>query len=510
MDFTKRTNTLSRRKTLLETKTQHPIDCDITLPEYFPDVVRVLHCALTPRITGVQTAADRVTAEGSAVLRVLYVSEQGALRCFEQNIPFTQQAEGSVPPQAFAAATAETEYVNCRLQSPRRFDIHGSLCVSFTVYQKLEEPLLCACSGGGVQMRTDESGCAALLGCTQKLFRLSETLELGGAKPSIAQIIRCEAAALAEEIKPVNGKVLLKGELVLRTIYIADNESASVEQMEHSLPINQILEAEGAVDGCISDCSLRVSAIEIAAKTDAGGALRLLDTAITLQAGIALYAEQALTTVSDAYSTAYAIETQMQTVEPVSLCDRFSETYLCRGTLDISSLQIGQIADVYCLSVTQNTEMDKSTLHISGTMEIGILYRDREENWSFAQRNFPYNYNRTVHTEAQPLRCKPHLTVCGTGYNYSGDDSLEIRAELQISGLVFTGETKQVIADLTIDPDRPLCRRHASLTVYFAQAGESVWDIARRYGTTVSAVASQNALTDDRLTENCKLLIPRV
>ena len=82
MDFCKNTNALSCRRMLFEGAAEQPVDSDITLPEYFPDVVRVLKCTLTPRITSVQGSADRIPAEGSALLRILYLSEENWVRCF--------------------------------------------------------------------------------------------------------------------------------------------------------------------------------------------------------------------------------------------------------------------------------------------------------------------------------------------------------------------------------------------------------------------------------------------
>ncbi|MGN0519177.1 MAG: DUF3794 domain-containing protein, partial [Candidatus Fimenecus sp.] len=353
MDFTKQTNTLSHRQTLFEATAEQPVDCDITLPEYFPDAVRVLKCNLTPRITAVQGAADRVTAEGSALLRILYVSEENTVRCFEQNIAFSKYAEGNVPTAACVSATAKTEYVNCRVQSPRRLDIHGSICIAFSVYGKADTSFICAGSGGGVQMRKKTVSCTNLLGCSEKLFRLGETLELGSAKPSIAQIVKCEATALLEDVKPVTGKVLIKGELVLRTLYIADDDTGTLEMMENSLPISQITEADGAEDGCMTDCALTVSSVEIAAKTDATGALRLLDASICICAKLQFFGDLETDIVLDAYSTTYPLEQKKQTVELRHICDKCTDTYLCRGNLDIASIGMQQVSDITCVGFTQ-------------------------------------------------------------------------------------------------------------------------------------------------------------
>ena len=46
--------------------------------------------------------------------------------------------------------------------------------------------------------------------------------------------------------------------------------------------------------------------------------------------------------------------------------------------------------------------------------------------------------------------------------------------------------------------------------LYFAEAGESVWDISKKYNTAVSSVMTENELSTEVLSEACMLLIPIV
>ena len=72
---------------------EHPIDCDITLPEYLPDIVRILRCIATPGVQSHSITGDRITAECDAKVRILYICNDGKLHCFEQNLQFAKQLE---------------------------------------------------------------------------------------------------------------------------------------------------------------------------------------------------------------------------------------------------------------------------------------------------------------------------------------------------------------------------------------------------------------------------------
>lgn len=510
MEFTTGKTDLNARSCVYSTALEQPVDCDVTLPEYFPDLVRVLKCALMPSVTAVQCGGESVRAEGAAVLSVLYVSEGGALRCYEQRVPFSVRADCPGVAEGHVRADAKCAYVNCRVVSPRRMDVHGSLNLSVSVYEKTVRPLLCGCTGGGVQMQKKHICASGLAGLAEKLFSLGETLELGASKPSIAQLVRSEAVALLEDVKLVSGKALLKGELILRTLYLPDGDAARPERMEHSMPINQIIELAGAEPGCTVTAALDVCGVELAAKTDASGALRLLDARVSVSAHVALYAPLETDVVLDAYSTGFETKLRYTDTAFRTVCDGVRDTALCRGAPDLSGISVSEVLDLSCTDFSYAAKVENGELVLTGRAQLGILYADAEGAPGYVERGVDVAYRRAVTTGAGEMSCEAHAAVSGTGFVLTGDSQLDARVELDISATVFSGETLRLVEEVALDTQKPLSRTAAALTIYFADAGESVWEIARRYSTTVEAVKAENGLKSDVLDGDCKLLIPSV
>ena len=89
--------------------------------------------------------------------------------------------------------------------------------------------------------------------------------------------MRSYASAVIEDTKAVSGKILIKGELTVKTLYIAETNDNELQTTEHTMPINQIVEVEKADDESINIIKLVISDLAVSAKSDAAGALRLLD-----------------------------------------------------------------------------------------------------------------------------------------------------------------------------------------------------------------------------------------
>ena len=73
MEFNTHKDCISVCEEMAQGSAEHPIDCDITLPEYLPDIVRILRCTATPGVQSHSVTGDRITAECDTKVRILYI-----------------------------------------------------------------------------------------------------------------------------------------------------------------------------------------------------------------------------------------------------------------------------------------------------------------------------------------------------------------------------------------------------------------------------------------------------
>ena len=90
-----------------------------------------------------------------------------------------------------------------------------------------------------------------------------------------------------------------------------------------------------------------------------------------------------------------------------------------------------------------------------------------------------------------------------------GSNSIDVRAEINVSASVFGKVFIDGVTDIT-ESENQIVRNSNAITVYFPEESESLWSIARRYNTTVKAIAEENGLEGES-TENLKVIfIPAV
>ena len=103
-----------------------PIETEYNLPDYRPDIQKVLTCRVTPEISSYGVSEDTLRCEGMCDIRVLYLDSKGdALRCCD----FTKEFSASIKvkaaeEKAVAWIRASVEHVTCRAVNARRIDLH--------------------------------------------------------------------------------------------------------------------------------------------------------------------------------------------------------------------------------------------------------------------------------------------------------------------------------------------------------------------------------------------------
>ncbi|MDR1410382.1 MAG: DUF3794 domain-containing protein [Oscillospiraceae bacterium] len=510
MDFQVTEQTIGVSAPLFEGRGEQSVDADLTLPEYCPDAQRVLKCMLVPNVRSVQIGNGRVTADCSAVLRVLYCGEDGRVHCYEQNYPFSQEV--SVPGvQAGDCATvhAETSYVNCRIVSPRRMDIHGMVHCLFRVRRRKEQPVISGVSGCGVQIKTASCRVVSAAGEAAKSFPVAEVVELAAEAPPVRQVLHTQGTAVASDIKAITNKLLFKGELQLKIFYLADNDSSEPAVLDYAIPLSQIVEVDGIDEDCSQETILSVPSLELTPRADASGERRLLDVNASVLADIRATRELELPIAVDAYSTQSELDTEYRNMEFLQPLDSFAEKLPVTGSVPVPG-GAKELLGIWSGDPVSEAQSQGKELAVFGTVPMYILYTDGAGETAFCEKPLEFRFRRAINQAVQRLKCRPRVTLINLDFTSANSGEIQVRADLDLTVNAYDLRERRVIVGLQPDENRPKADDLPALTLYYADPGESIWDIARTYNTTVDSIVQENAMVGEILPEQQMLLIPRV
>lgn len=509
MNFNCETQKLGFCENVFETTAEQSIDADITLPDYCPEIQRILRCTVVTNIISVQNLSGRVTADANAVVRLLYVGENGKAAAYEQSYPVQKFIESNrITSDSAINVCINTDYVNCRAVNSRRVDVRAMLTFIFKAFNKRTENVLCGAEGAGIQLMNEDLIFASMSGVCEKPFSMSEVIELGEDKNPVSQIINISSCTDVSEVKIINNKALIKGDCMVKIYYIAEND-ASIESVEHSMPISQIIELDGLNENSLCSLRLSICSCEAIGKADTSGNMRLIDLSARINAFLISFEETPLALITDAYSTNYEARNTTKNIELFEYNDKFSSSFTNKVVLESIGVSVDCILAVWCSDIKYNfTSKDDKCVTV-GSYQATVIYRDSENNIGIIQKPVDFEYSARLNKKSDRIVCYGSAEINACSCAITGDSRLELKTEIFVSGIVLSSCTKKYVSSIEISEDSVKHDKSCALTIYFCDDGEDVWNIARRYNTTVDAVMSENELTDRIISSGRMMLIPR-
>lgn len=490
--------------TVFEGAAEQPVDVEFTLPDYCPDVGRVLKCRTTPIITGREAGADGITVSGTARLDVLYADGHGGqVRCCTHDMPFTAKLPGQgIPDEARVCAETRVDYINCRAVSQRRIDIRGAFTVRAKAVSRRKCEVTSSAEGAGVLTRKEEYDVSTAVAHNQTAFTISESFELPESKPAIAAVVRSCADAEATDCKSIANKLIVKGNAGLTVVYCAND--GSLQSMSYNIPFSQFFDLMGADDETVCDAELSVSSVDLSLRTDSDGEYRRFTADIRCFADVRAYRNEAVSLISDAYSTQYELKLERK---PLTL-DRYmgsvSQKARAEGRLSFPG-GITEVLDAWCEPLA-GVSAGGGSIH--GNALLCAVIRNEDGGCEYGETTCAFECPCADDGENTEHRIQTAASGCD--YSLSGRTGLELRGELRVRTASFRREQVSCVVGLEPDESRPRDNSSApAVVMYFAGAGEELWDIAREHNASMSDIVDDNGLTGERLTEDKLLLIAR-
>lgn len=507
MDFELKKQKIMSDELCQELSTQQNIETAITLPDYCGDIKKILRCTFKPGIANLSLSGEMLSATGKVDIRLIYVNDADKIDCYESQLDLSVAcAVKDLPENPVFAAYAKTNYVNCRATSQRKISVEGNVAVLFKVYCRKENSLVVSALGKGVQCRERKVSYENLIYRKEKVFDLGETAKVPQGKGTVGKILNVSARATLQSKKAVADKLLIKGDLYTDILYLSENEEGRVDKLTHSMPISQIIDMPGVDENSICNVNLEVRQIAVQRKADSSSQGTLIEIGAKCCAMVRCSNVMSVSIGDDCYSTAFDIKSDYTIQEFTCPVYSTHEQKTSTCVIDMPT-DVSRVTDIWCSDLDCKTTAKGDKAKAACRVSLCILYLDSKNTPCFAEKNADYEINYKLKDAYENLKCECDLQIREIEWKITAKDKLELQIKTGVNLSVMRCESIRALKDIKILAEKKNTD-DAALTLYFGSENEKLWDIAKKYNTTVEAIQKENAISGDATEKHGMLLIP--
>lgn len=496
-------------KRIFDTSAEQNIDTDFTLPDYYPEISKILKCIADINILTSQCSDSGVTVGGQAVLTVLYSGKDNDVNSFTHIYPFSKNVSADNVGDGTTTVTPRVAYLNTKAVSPRKIEVHGSLALNIEVEALENMSVLQSTDCDGVYCKSVAKNIAVLLPRISKSIFVEDDITVPQNKPPVGKILRSEATVDITESKFLGGKIVEKGEVTLTFLYCPQDGGRPIK-ITDSKPFSQIIDIDTDDKEPRFDAFASVEALELHTKIGMNGEVRAVSFEAKVGLSVLPFVEERVSLVTDAYSGKYSADIIYREKTVEDYCDTVEERYVCKKTFDFGSDSLSDVFDVGC-GVAFDCVTDKNgDLNVRGEVTANILGVDGDMVPVFFERPIEFEYKYNVGKESDDFRTVSKVTVSAVNYNLSSTGTFEISIELCIKAIVFAVGTVKCVTDIKVDTDNHLSRDPETAVVLYYPENESVWEIAKKYKASPKFICDANGLDDVEEICDKALIIPNI
>lgn len=509
MELNQQNRNFSTSTIVLDTVAEQLADVDFTLPDYCPDIEKILKCTLTPKVQSKNLSGGQLRIDGYCIVNVLYVENiNKTIRCCEQSVSFSQCfTVKETPDNAVIITKTKQEYINCRALSPRRLVMHGA----FSLYAKVfatDSKNIYVPDNENLECLKKAVRCADLKAFCQEQFNVCEEINVAD-KPKIESILYSTVTATIIDSKAVTGKLMVNGETNISIFYLCNVETGESGKIDYVIPFNQIIDCEGVDENTVNCIQCSIMSYDLRLKNDLVNENPSIVVDIKICVSEEGYILQDEEIICDAYSVKYAVGQEKEQVSMLSEIQPINETFIQKMNIHTDDGKISKVLDIYCDSVTSESRITDKGAEVFGKINICMLALNNDEYPIFIDRTAEYEHPVSQATDCNALK-NINSQISSVSYRMSADDEVEIRCELKVNAVAIKEEQYEVIKSIEVYEDKELPCEKCALTLYYASKGENLWNIAKSHRTKLDMLLEENSTEQMALENEQMLLIPRV
>ncbi|MDE7228835.1 MAG: DUF3794 domain-containing protein [Oscillospiraceae bacterium] len=500
-------------ETVFDGQAEQGVELDYVLPDYYPDIFKILCCTLTPRTASYSVSSDcKLSIDGVVYIKVLYLAENSSdVYCVDQRYTYTKTVDmsrGGTFSEPMVSLSMKADYCNCRAPGPRRIDVRGAVtcrikAAACTKYVLPEIP-------DGLQVRMREIKCCGETLFAEKQPVVREEIETGA--PGIAFIMECDAVPKVTDLRVIADKAVLKGTVTINALYgVANPESNSctdTEKMSADIPISAILDIDGITDSHSAFPEISVLNMELIPKPDSG----LISCELLVECRVRAQLEEIVEIATDVYSTDYETEFVSGLLKLSAEPRTLSQTVPVRTNLTSDK---GEIRSVWDVSAQFKNPVCRPNadgdLILTGQLCCRAFGKNADGVPFFIEKQEAVEQTISAPNITPDTTVDFSVNVADTGFSIKSDGSLEITASLDLRANLHSIRPVDAISSVIVHEDRPKDKSDEfALRICYTNDSSDCWSIAKQCNTTVKAIMEENEIEDCDAPLSGMIIIPTV
>lgn len=499
---------------------QLSLEEDFNVPDSKPDVGTIVESSGEVRMDDVKVGTGQVTVRGVLSIQVLYIAErkERLVSHMETAVPFeeTIRLEGAESKDNVRLKW-NVEDLNVSVINSRKLSGKAVLTLSACVEENREVMAATGIpSAEKISMKMKQVRLLQMRSQKKDILRVKKEITLPSNKPNIQEILWNDVQIRGVQVRLLDGKIEARGEIQIFFLYEPEGENSTEQWIEVTQPFQEQLDCSECLQSLLPDVEVTLGKYGLEIRADSDGEDRTVQADIVLDLDIKLYEEENVQILEDVHTPGRQLlpVIQEEMCESLLMKNIASCKAVSNVKMESSQPRILQICHSRGDVKIDEIMVTQEGLKAEGVVAVSILYITADDAKPFAVLYGVVPFQQKIEAEGMDGSCKYslHGDLEQLSVSMLDSEEIEMKANVSLSAFVVREDPIACIQEIEEkELDWKRIQELPSMTGYVVQLGDTLWEIAKKYDTTIENIQEMSGLeTEEIKAGDCLFIVKMV
>ena len=497
---------LKINKLIAEKKEIISVDGDMIVPDSKPDILNTICTSGVVSVYKKEIKDEKVRLDGNIDTYIMYMPDgvNDSVRGLNTSLDFSENINVPNCQEGMNATTEiKVKSIDCKVLNGRKIGIKATLEIYLKIYSNEDVEVINEVqNANNIQILKEDLKVNSLIGQGNTKISAKDNIPID-AMDNLAEILKCNINMVDKDIKTSYNKVLTKSEVEVKIIYLTEDNR--INTITSRIPVVGFIDIPNVMDENTCDVNYEIKNVIIKPNSQEEHSICV---EVEIEVTCSVYEEKNLNLIQDMYSPCENIEFNKKEVLAMTDKQESKCTKQINEKINLKNIQNQTLIDVDIEPTILKESKINTKILYEGELNLNFIFVNSEMKISIKDAKIPFEYTVENLQNGESLQTNNQIEIKQKDFIIQDSGDVQCNIDMEADTNMYRTANVNIIDSVQENGERE--EQDYSIVMYIVKKGDTLWNIAKMFGSTVDSIARVNGIENpDEINIGQKLFIPK-